>query len=180
MLTHQCSSARSGLQIIKRSFSITQKYRQSNVLVLNCGSSSVKFQVKEVDMVVFLSSNGCIIQVLNPENEKIQLLGQADRLDSREAKLKFTWKGKDQNSKQLGKTNYMVLIDHMMLSSLFIYLSFSRMLWTKFLILLHKARLTMSVTEWFMAGNCSETWQRSQRSLLKISEELKVWPLLEI
>ena len=48
------------------------------------------------------------IQVLNPENEKIQLLGQADRLNSREAKLKFSWKGNDVNSKQLGKTNYKV------------------------------------------------------------------------
>ena len=48
------------------------------------------------------------IQVLNPENERIQLLGQADRLNSREAKLKFTLKGNDVNSKQLGKTNYKV------------------------------------------------------------------------
>ena len=54
---------------------------------------------------------------MSPENEKTQLLGQADRLTSREAKLKFTLKDKDQNSKQLGKTNYKVLFDIIVLSS---------------------------------------------------------------
>ena len=105
MLTNQCLSARSGWQIIKRSFSIAQKCHESNVLVLNCGSSSIKFQVKDMYMVVYPAN---YIQVLNPENEKIQLLGQADRLNSREAKLKFTLKGNDVISKQLGKTNYKV------------------------------------------------------------------------
>ena len=61
----------------------------NNVLVLNCGSSSIKFQV------------------INPKTEKCLISGQADRLQSQQnAKLKYNFGNKDTESESLGQTTY--------------------------------------------------------------------------
>ena len=83
---------------------ISSQQPDTNILVLNCGSSSIKFQVVTQVLLIHLNS---LPQVLNPVTESCQLKGQADRLNGQDGKLKFTWRGEEVRESLEG-TSYQV------------------------------------------------------------------------
>ena len=87
---------------------ISSQQPDTNILVLNCGSSSIKFQVGScIALLLYLMHLSCLPQVLNPVTESCQLKGQADRLNGQDGKLKFTWRGEEVRESLEG-TSYQV------------------------------------------------------------------------